>query len=93
VPKSAAFITECRSAVNRKRPRGVGLGVPAEAPQPLDFRKPQQIKELIAYSSEDGPASLQSIYGLQTHPGVHCVCSPWVQVWLLLRAAMAKQCC
>ena len=68
--------------MNRKKPRGVGLGVPAEAPRPLDFRKPEQIKQLIAYSSEDGSASLQRIYGLRTHPGVHSVDTQWLQVFV-----------
>lgn len=65
----------------RKKLCRAGVGVPAEAPQPLDFRVPEQIKQLIDYSTDDGSASLRSIYGLQTHPGVHCVRIPSVRVW------------
>jgi hypothetical protein len=82
---------EC--AVYRKKLRHAGVGMPAEAPQPLDFRSPERIKKLVAYSTDDGSASLRSIYGLQTHPGVHCVRIPSVRVWFTYSPPTARRRC
>ena len=56
------------------------VGVPAEAPHPLDFRSPEHIQELIVYSTGNATDSLQSIFGLRTHPGAWCCPASWVQL-------------